>query len=120
MAQATPINQAAVVRGMELLKTFKAATGNDELQMQAMAVFLYVAYRHPNPVPQVEIEKNVGLTQTTTSRNVGYWAKGAAKMEKGYGMFAVEEDPYYRKRKLITLTPKGQALAGKVSSTLAF
>jgi DNA-binding MarR family transcriptional regulator len=104
---------------MEAMKLLREATDNPELQMHTANTFLYVAYRHPTPVPMVEIERTVGMGQTTNSRNIGYWARGAGKREKGWGMFKVEADPFYAKRKLVTLTQKGEALAARLSKALA-
>lgn len=124
-----------------MLKCFKDVSGNAEMQMQTMLTFLYVAYRHPNPVPMLEVEKAFNFSQTTNSRNIGYWAmtereveqaakhrakgdaeagKAAIKKTDGAGMFQLETDQYYRKRKLITLTDKGVAFAAKLSSVLGF
>jgi len=135
------IDQTALAKGMNLLKAFKDVTGNGEMQMQTMLTFLYVAYRHPNSVPMREIEQQFGFTQTTNSRNVHYWAMTEAEVERasrqrakgnfaeakaavkdagGAAMLKVEVDPLYAKRKLITLTPKGQKFAGMLSKTLGF
>jgi hypothetical protein len=104
-----------------------------------MLTFLYVAYRHPNPVPMREVETHFGFSQTTNSRNIGYWAmseaevvaaarkraggdfaagKAAVKQPEGAEMFHVEVDPHYLKRKLITLTPKGVRFAAAISQVL--
>jgi hypothetical protein len=114
------INHAALSRMMEATKLLRDATDNAELQMHTINTFLYVACRHPNPVPMVEIERSLGLSQTTNSRNVGYWTRGAGKREKGWGMFKVEADPFYVKRKLVGLSVKGETLAARLSQALAF
>ena len=72
-------NSSQLSRFLSLLGVLRDATGNAELQMQTMATFAFLALRHPNEVPIGEIEKTLGLTQTSTSRNVAYLAKGSAR-----------------------------------------
>jgi DNA-binding MarR family transcriptional regulator len=123
---AEKVNQVAIARMMAALKLLKDATeqrGPDdpdpERNLHTLQTFLYVAYRHPSAVPYRELEKALGISQTTNSRNIGYWSKGAGKREKGWGMFKVDVDPDYAKRLLVTLTAKGEHLAARISHALA-
>jgi DNA-binding MarR family transcriptional regulator len=120
------VNGLALARMIEAMKILKDATRSraedekaSDMAAHTAMTFLYVAYRHPAPVPMVEIERTLGLLQTTNSRNIGYWAKGAAKREQGWDMLKVESDPFYLKRKLVTLTAKGEALAARISDAFA-
>lgn len=94
-------------------------TGNDEIQAQTLRVLLYVAERSPNEVPLREIEQNLSLNQTTTSRNVGYLAKGNIRVEQGLKLLDAFEDPLYRRRKLCKITKRGADTVNKVLSILA-
>jgi DNA-binding MarR family transcriptional regulator len=110
------VNTAALVRLLGCLKIAREATGNPELQLQTMNVFLYIASRHPNEVPQGEIERVLGMVQTTVSRNCAYLAKGSSTGLGGYKLIEVFEDIDYRKRKLTRLTKKGAEVAAALSN----
>lgn len=114
------LNTQPLVRLTEALKVLRDATGNPELQLQTVATYLFIAGRHPTEVPMGEVEARLGLTQTSTSRNIGYLAKGAGKRSSGYRLITVEEDPFYRKRKLCRLSDKGLKVAAAISAVLGF
>jgi DNA-binding MarR family transcriptional regulator len=116
----TPLNTLALNRLLGCLRTLREATGNSELQLQTMTVFLYVASRHPNEVPQGEIETVLSMVQTTVSRNCAYLAKGSAGGLGGYKLIEVFTDIYYRKRKLVKLTKKGEEVARKLAEQIGF
>jgi len=110
---------------MEALRILREATGNAELQMQTMVTFVYIAQRHPNEVPSGEIEKLLGIAQTTVSRNLQYLGKGQRDAKGnvvlgGYKLIETAEDPFYRKRKLSKLTTKGEGVAAKIAAALSF
>lgn len=111
------IDQAAMSRMSRALAKLQEATGKADLQAQTVQTFLYVTYRHPNQVPMREVEQFLGLSQSASNRNTHYLAEGAMGMG-GYGLVKVEEDPYYRKRKLITLTTTGEKLASEMSDCI--
>lgn len=120
MAPQHSLNTQSLSRFLEVLRTLRDATGNSEMQMQTMATFTFIALRHPNEVPLGEIEKTLGLTQTSTSRNVAYLARGDAREHGGYKLVEVFEDQFYRRRKLCKLTKKGEELASKLSALFSF
>jgi DNA-binding MarR family transcriptional regulator len=119
------VNTMPLHRMIEALRLLQSYTktkdepeGNAELQMNTMRAFLHIATRHPNEVSLGEAEKLLGFTQTTASRTYGYLAAGNAKKPIGYRLIEVYEDPFYRRRKLAKLTPKGIELANKMSQAL--
>lgn len=114
------LNSASLSRLLEALRLLRDFTGNAELQLPAMAVFVYVSMRHPTEVPYGEIEKTLNLGQTSVSRNTAYLAKGDARGHGGYKLIDIYEDEFYRRRKLCKLTKKGEELAAKMSALLAF
>ena len=113
------LNTSALSRLLGVLRTLRDATGNPELQMQTMNTFLYIASRHPNEIAQGELERVLGIQQTTVSRNCAYLAKGSAGLG-GYKLIDVYEDRDYRKRKLAKLTPKGLEVAAKIAEQMGF
>jgi DNA-binding MarR family transcriptional regulator len=118
MPQHAGFNTSAFSRLQEALRILRDATDNPELQMQAVATFAYIAWRHPTEVPLGEIEKTLGLAQTTTSRNTSYLAKGDARGHGGYELIEVSVDPFYLRRKLCKLTPKGVKVASNLADVM--
>lgn len=122
------IDMSSLARFIEAIDLLRERTGNQELQSQTILVFAYTAYRHPNEVPFQEAEKTLGLTQTSTSRNALYLSTGLQRQNQtnpkltdtvgGYGLISVRTDPYYAKRKLISLTGKGIRLATELCRVL--
>lgn len=115
-----PLNTLALQRLLGCLRTLREATGNSELQLQTMTTFLYIAARHPNEVPQGEIERVLSMVQTTVSRNCAYLSKGSSGGLGGYKLVEVYEDMDYRKRKLTKLTPKGHDIARKIADQMGY
>ena len=58
-----------------------------------------------------------GLAQSSVSRNVAKLAQGMSPSEPGYGLIEAFEDPYYRKRKLVRVTPRGLDFAKKLEKS---
>lgn len=126
MPTTNPMELSRFIRALAVLRE---ETGNTEIQAQTMMILAYVAYRHPNEVPFQEAEKVLGLTQTSTSRNAKYLSDGLKRPNQtnpkktdkvgGYGLVTVKEDPYYVKRKLLTLTAEGLRIASLVGRVLA-
>jgi DNA-binding MarR family transcriptional regulator len=80
---------------------------NCELEVQRM--FYLIAELAPDgrAVPQATLRDRLGLQESTCSRNVAQLSKGAAISQPGPRLIESAEDPDYRRRKLIKLTPAG-------------
>ena len=78
-----------------------------EMQAQSMAILLKVA-KHSLPLKMAEIAEELGLSQSTVSRNVAYLGDWNRHREKGHQLVEAYEDPSERRRKLVRLTPKGK------------
>ncbi|GBL46900.1 hypothetical protein SFMTTN_2727 [Sulfuriferula multivorans] len=61
-----------------------------------------------------ELESAVGVSQATISRNVAKLGDGVTFKEKGAGLVEAYEDPKYRRRKLVKLTPKGRRVVDEL------
>lgn len=77
-----------------------------EMQAQSIAVLLKVA-KHPLPIKMADIALELGLSQSTVSRNVAFLGEWNRHREKGHGFLEAFEDPQERRRKLVKLTAKG-------------
>lgn len=60
----------------------------------------------------------VGVSQSSVSRHIDRLARGRPR-EPGFGLVEAYEDPDYRKRKLVRLTPRGQALVVELDKASA-
>jgi len=84
-----------------------------EVQAQTIASFLYIAaWKEQNPHEPVyvkDVAEAVGVPSATASRNVTLLGKGVRTV-KGMGLIDAREDPMFRTRKLIELTPKGRTV----------
>jgi DNA-binding MarR family transcriptional regulator len=88
-----------------------------EIQAQSMAVLLKVA-KHPVPIKMAEIAEELGLSQSTVSRNVAYLGDWNRHKTKGHQMVEAFEDPMERRRKLVRLTAKGKRFIAELTETI--
>ncbi len=101
-----------------LLKAIEQMRGIDpEIQAQTIAVFLVVA-KSPLPIKMQDIGKELGLAQSSVSRNVAYLGDWSRHKEKGHGLIEAYEDPMERRRKLVKLTKKGERFATSLYETI--
>ena len=78
-----------------------------DIPMQQVLTFAHVAHR--GEIPMQELMDLTGVSQSSVSRNVEKLASGKPR-DPGYGLLEAFEDPYYRKRKIVRLTPRGKEL----------
>lgn len=79
---------------------------DDTMPVQTLSVLLGVAQK--GPVSVNELATLTGLSQSATSRNAAalsdlHWLK-----RPGLGLVQLDVDPMELRKKLVTLTPKGQ------------
>ena len=90
---------------------------DQEIQAQTIAVFLVVA-KSPLPIKMQDIGKELGLAQSSVSRNVAYLGDWSRHKVKGHGLIEAYEDPMERRRKLVKLTKKGERFATSLYETI--
>ena len=90
---------------LKIIERFREIDG--EMQAQAMAVLLKVA-KSPLPLKMADIAEELGLSQSTISRNVAYLGDWNRRREAGHKLVEAYEDPAERRRKLVRLTAKGR------------
>lgn len=90
-----------------------------DIQSQAMQTFLYVASwaDRDDDVYVKDIAEAIGMPSASASRNVTLLTKGTARM-RGLGLLTTREDPMYRTRKIITLTPAGKKLVERITERM--
>ena len=103
--QAAPDSQLSADIMLKIVERFREVDA--EMQAQSMAVLLKVA-KHPVPIKMGEIAEELGLSQSTVSRNVAYLGDWNRRKEAGHKLLEAYEDPAERRRKLVRLTAKGR------------
>ena len=100
---------------LRLIERFRML--DSEIQAQSMAVLLKVA-KHPVPIKMAEIAEELGLSQSTVSRNVAYLGDWNRHKTKGHELVEAFEDPMERRRKLVRLTAKGKRFVNELTETI--
>ena len=100
---------------MKVIERFRELDA--EMQAQSIAVLLKVA-KHPVPIKMGEIAAELGLSQSTVSRNVAYLGDWNRHKKDGFKLLEAFEDPMERRRKLVRLTPKGARFIKSLSDIL--
>jgi len=104
--QATSLNHHEAASSLlRIIERFREIDG--EMQAQAMAVLLKVA-KSRLPLRMADIAEELGLSQSTISRNVAYLGDWNRRREAGHKLVEAYEDPAERRRKLVRLTAKGR------------
>ena len=81
---------------------------NNEIQAQTVQTFLAIAMSKKEKVPMSELMETLGISQASCSRNVAFFTDWTRKKQKGPNFLTCREDPMERRRKLVSLTPKGK------------
>lgn len=105
LKEATVSHHEAASSLLKVVERFREIDG--EMQAQAIAVLLKVA-KNPLPLKMAEIAEELGLSQSTISRNVAYLGDWNRRKEAGHKLLEAYEDPAERRRKLVRLTAKGK------------
>jgi DNA-binding MarR family transcriptional regulator len=90
------------------LQAVQRFLGNNDLPIQQILTFLHVA--GTDDLPMADLVELTGVAQSSVSRNVARLGRGTSPSEPGYGLMEAYEDPYYRKRELVKLLPRGKEL----------
>lgn len=111
---------------------------DSRMEMQTLAIFLYVArHNRRGGITMDEIANEIGIAQSSISRGVMKLSDGlvnpprevldrAAKRGKrptrealkpkfGIGLLYTQDDPYERRRKIVFLSPMGDRIANKLT-----
>lgn len=96
---------------LEALDVIRTATEKSDIQAQTVVTFLQVAMR--GEVSMGELEKVVGVTQSSVSRNVAALSIGRPGAP-GLGLLDFYEDPENRRRRIVRVNAEGRALVKKI------
>jgi len=99
------------------LEFINRKVGRIDLQVQTVSTLLHIAMNRE--LPMQDLERRTGLSQAAVSRNVARLGGGLSISAPGLGLIEAYEDPAYRRRKLVRLTPRGAAFARELSEALS-
>lgn len=106
---ATPLNKL-----LGIIEEFRKI--DPEMPMQRAATFVHVCLHEG--CTMLEIVEAVGQSQASASRNVAALSKWQRQRRVGPDLINAEEDPYERRRKVVTLTSKGQRIAASLKKLM--
>jgi DNA-binding MarR family transcriptional regulator len=89
---------------------------DEEVPAQLVTVFCYIASH--NPCHMLAIQEDVGLSCNSVSRNTDWLSTTHRLGKPGMGLITKEVDPINARRKLVSLTPKGQIMADQIKAIL--
>lgn len=100
-----------LVRVLEALRTL-----DPDLPIQYALSFLTIAQNEGLSIR--DLSERLGIAQSSASRNVAALSKWHSFGKAGHDLVQAEEDPRERRRKIITLTDSGRALAAQLSALI--
>lgn len=87
-----------------------------EVPAQVVATFLYVAMH--DGCHKSALEEDLGMTTASGSRNTSWLTKHHRLKKPGLDLITKEVDPTNRRRTILRLSPKGQALINRIKDAL--
>ena len=113
----TPINggknseenpPAALKDFNRLLNLFQ--TLDPDMPTQTVRTYVLVALAHPEAVLMSNLAQQLGIAQSSVSRNVAALSDWTRHHREGLDLIEARENPLDRRQKLVSLTSKGQKL----------
>ncbi|WP_029010868.1 winged helix-turn-helix transcriptional regulator [Azospirillum halopraeferens] len=101
-ARTRPDEVATVVRVLEAFRTL-----DPDLPIQYALSFLTIAQNEGISIG--ELAERLGIAQSSASRNVAALSRWHSFGKAGLDLVQAQEDPRERRRKIVTLTDRGQA-----------
>ena len=87
-----------------------------EVPGQLVSVFCFIASHDPCHLQT--IEKALGMTPNSTSRNTDWLSSYHRLGKPGMGLIFKRKDPHNHRRRLVSLTPKGQIMVNQIKEIL--
>lgn len=90
-----------------------------EIQAQTVLTYLLVAAAPDKEPPSMkELERRLGISSSSVSRNVAALSEMHRLGKPGHDLVEAYEDPMDRRNKLVRLTPKGRTLALRLADLM--
>jgi DNA-binding MarR family transcriptional regulator len=103
---APPGRNAEIATAIRLLEAFRRL--DPDLPIQYALSFLTIAENEG--LSMRDLSERLGIAQSSASRNVAALSEWHSFGKPGHDLVEAREDPRERRRKIITLTRKGEAL----------
>lgn len=99
----------------------KLAQFDVKMQLNTALTLLYVA-RHqnrPEGVTHADLMRWLGVSTASVSRNLYYWEEGGEQTPNaGYNLIEIKRDIKDRRRRVLCLTPRGEAFINQLEEIL--
>lgn len=112
MPRMTPTTALAVA--LAAVEVFRRECRAD-IPSQTMSAFIHIAMRRE--MPMYDLIGLLDMSNAAVSRNITLLGQGNPR-DPGMGLVEAYEDVFYRRRKLVRLTQKGQQLAELVVAAM--
>ena len=91
-----------------------------EMPMQTALTLLFVYRQQDNDTEASikDIAEAIGMSAAAASRNVSRLSKVGVKQQQGHGLVETFEDPLFRVRKCVRITPKGRRVIQTIEELL--
>lgn len=107
-------------KGLRTLNQAIALFRDLDPEIPATTIILFLAVAEaPEPIGMVDLQNNLGLPSSTTSRNVAYLSETHRLGKSGLGLIERYEDLHNRRAKLVRLTAKGRALKTRLINLIS-
>jgi DNA-binding MarR family transcriptional regulator len=106
------VHLPASVITAQAIRIIADATSNEIPIQQAMIVLALLD--SSGPLPMQDLQSFARVSQASISRNCMVLSDWIRAGVPGYGLIESYDDPEYRRRKLVRLTPKGEVLRRKI------
>lgn len=101
----------------DAMEAFKDFTGDGDVQIQTIQVFLKIVLAGGEQISYDSLEKATGVSQSAVSRSIKKMTAGP-RATPGYGLITVDFDPYDLRRRIIKLSPRGRDLVAAMESRM--
>lgn len=102
----------------EALEAFREFTGDGDVQIQTVQVFMRVVMAGGATIDYAALEKVTGVSQSAVSRSIKKMSTGPLA-NPGYGLITVEFDPYDLRRRIIKVSPRGKELVAAMETRMS-
>jgi DNA-binding MarR family transcriptional regulator len=103
---------ATLIKALEAFRRF-----DPDMPIQYALSFLTVAQNEGLSIR--DLSERLGIAQSSASRNIAALSRWRSFDKPGHDLVQAEEDPRERRRKVVTLTQAGRALADELRALLS-
>lgn len=105
-----------ILRMIEEIRDLDRNSKSQELPIQVLSLFLYIASR--NNCNKQHAEDYLTMSKASASRNTDWLSRTHYNGRPGLNLIRKEVDPYDRRKSTLRLTRKGKDLVEKLTSIL--